>query len=158
MKLPWNTLETSLTYWETPLRHLEAPCWHFKCTTNSKDTKRKKRDTQTDKRTNGRTEWVTTSHLELLIAAKNTSFLRMHFMSKVVKGRPIPWNLFYGTFLCRQDKFWLSPCFQFTVHMSGLHFDSFIIWWYVKHKNFGLKEAFKSCKRINFGCFQIHNS
>ena len=71
-----NFLQTTLnTYWETPLRHLEAPCWHSKCTTNSKDTKRKKKGTnkQTDKQTN----WVTPSLLELLIAAKNSVMLKI---------------------------------------------------------------------------------
>ena len=82
LKDPWKTLETLIGSHGIPLILFNA-LWHSKCTTASKDTKRKKRDERTNERTNGRTNWVTPSLLELLIAAKNMEidYIKSKFLS-----------------------------------------------------------------------------
>ena len=122
MKLPWNTLETflkhSLIFLETPLKlslntlktslkhtwnflktHLKHHwnslghiLWHSKCSIDSSDTKRKKRDT----------------HTKIYIAAKNRPACKKsaRFDPVCILSKIWSWNILKFVFVWKR-KFWI---------------------------------------------------
>ena len=116
MKHPWNTLETPLKHISTTIDSL----WHSLMlydtpnalqtseTLKKKKGTNKRTDEQTDGRTNGRTNkrtnLVTTSLLELLVAAKNCIYV---YRIKTFWGSLTHNQTWYGSFWIIADK-WTS--------------------------------------------------
>ena len=87
-----NTIETPLNYPWVPLTLFDA-LWHSKCTIDSKDTKRKKRDTHTN---------------ILYIAAKNRPACKKsaRFDPVCILSKIWSWNILKFVFVWKR-KFWI---------------------------------------------------